>query len=262
MKCSLCDAPGVNKLTCPLNPEARNPDPTKHRAGSAAAAALSSPAGLKIKAKIRPASATTIKPPAPASATTIKPPAPASATKPLAPAPASATTIKPPAPASATKPPPPAPASASHYSADELEDIEADMVRLSLPDTPVKYEPIDENISAQCASCYKYIKVGKWNSYLGMSEIDFYDNMSRFCTTCANLIATQYQKDVLHNRKRYKGYHSPGPLGQATIIAHGNKDGYYNHTMQEGAKFWSSAGERRRTESSMSALRAAPSPPK
>ena len=30
VKCSLCGAEGVSKTTCPLNPLAKNPNPSKH----------------------------------------------------------------------------------------------------------------------------------------------------------------------------------------------------------------------------------------
>ena len=29
-KCSICGSPGTSKLTCPLNPNAKNPNPSKH----------------------------------------------------------------------------------------------------------------------------------------------------------------------------------------------------------------------------------------
>ena len=29
-KCSICGSPGTSKLTCPLNPDAKNPNPSKH----------------------------------------------------------------------------------------------------------------------------------------------------------------------------------------------------------------------------------------
>ena len=30
VKCSLCGAEGVSKTTCPLNPNSKNPNPSKH----------------------------------------------------------------------------------------------------------------------------------------------------------------------------------------------------------------------------------------
>ena len=30
VKCSLCGAEGVSKITCPLNPNSKNPNPSKH----------------------------------------------------------------------------------------------------------------------------------------------------------------------------------------------------------------------------------------
>ena len=30
VKCSLCGTEGVSKTTCPLNPQAKNPNPSKH----------------------------------------------------------------------------------------------------------------------------------------------------------------------------------------------------------------------------------------
>ena len=29
-KCSICGSPGTSKSTCPLNPNAKNPNPSKH----------------------------------------------------------------------------------------------------------------------------------------------------------------------------------------------------------------------------------------
>ncbi len=229
---------------------------------------------LKPVAPLMPAAKPVVKPVAPAAKPAVKPvaplmPAAKPAVKPVAPLmPAAKPAVKPVA-VKSDIPAPPVFAKAPtkyQYTQAELDEMEADMVKLSLPSLPVTYEAIDENIGTHCALCYNYIKVGKWTSAIGsvgakMSEIEFYDNMEKYCASCANLIATQYQTDALHNRKRYKTYHE-GPLERKTILTHGNKDGYYNHTMQEGAKFWSAAGGRRKSESIIAALNALPSPPK
>ena len=64
--CSLCGSPGTTKATCPLNPNAANPNPAKH---PLAVSALSPP--VKVTGK-RTAPPPTPKPPAPIP----KPPAP------------------------------------------------------------------------------------------------------------------------------------------------------------------------------------------
>ena len=288
MPCSVCGAEGTNKSTCPFSPGS-NPNPAKHNShplpgkGSVNAGvvvAVKVPAKLKPVAPLMPAlkplaplmpALKPVAPLMPAAKPVVKPVAPAAkpAVKPVAPLmPAAKPAVKPVA-VKSDIPAPPVFAKAPtkyQYTQAELDEMEADMVKLSLPSLPVTYEAIDENIGTHCALCYNYIKVGKWTSAIGsvgakMSEIEFYDNMEKYCASCANLIATQYQTDALHNRKRYKTYHE-GPLERKTILTHGNKDGYYNHTMQEGAKFWSAAGGRRKSESIIAALNALPSPPK
>jgi serine/threonine protein kinase len=48
LKCSLCGAQGTNKSTCPLNPNAKHPDPKKHRSSPV------KPAAVKLKSmKVR-----------------------------------------------------------------------------------------------------------------------------------------------------------------------------------------------------------------
>ena len=132
------------------------------------------------------------------------------------------------------------------YTKEELQDMEVDFLRLSLPSVPVIFKPINDNIGIQCAHCYNYIKVGAVGSK--KQESDFYQNMANYCQNCGNLIAAQYQTDVKNTINRYKTYHSGSTVDLKTILTHGNKDGYYNDTMYKGAKFWSTVGDRRKAQ--------------
>lgn len=50
-KCSLCGSPGVSKLTCPLNPKAKNPNPSKHPLAKKSSTTLTLPSS---KSKVLP----------------------------------------------------------------------------------------------------------------------------------------------------------------------------------------------------------------
>jgi hypothetical protein len=140
------------------------------------------------------------------------------------------------------------------YTQAELDEMDGDIVRLSLPDVPIIRQPIDVNIGTHCDACYKYIK-NKWTSGMKMTEIDYYNNMKAHCGKCASLISAQYQVDQKNNNNRLKGYHKGNLIDRDTILAHGNKDGYYNSTMHHGATFWADVGERRRIDSTLNALK-------
>ena len=63
-KCSICGSPGTSKLTCPLNPNAKNPDPNKHplakskmssaKKTKSPTTTLTLPSSIKSKSKVKP----------------------------------------------------------------------------------------------------------------------------------------------------------------------------------------------------------------
>ena len=206
MPCRLCGAEGTNKSTCPFN-KLSSPNPSKHNS--------------------KPLITDTEEPLVPAHVSASLPVSGASL-------PVSGASL------------PIVPSTKYKYTKEELQDMEADFLRLSLPSVPVIFKPINDNIGIQCAHCYNYIKVGAVGSK--QQESDFYQNMANYCHNCANLIAAQYQTDVKNTINRYKTYHSGSTVDLKTILTHGNKDGYYNNTMHKGAKFWSTVGDRRKAQ--------------
>ena len=75
--CSLCNSPGTNKLTCPMNSESKNPNPIKHPL--ATARAVSPPARAAQRAVLLPARAAQRAPSPPARAAQRAPSPPARA---------------------------------------------------------------------------------------------------------------------------------------------------------------------------------------
>ena len=63
-KCSICGSSGTSKLTCPLNPDAKNPNPSKHplakskmssaTTSKSPATTLTLPSSIKSKSKVNP----------------------------------------------------------------------------------------------------------------------------------------------------------------------------------------------------------------
>ena len=63
-KCSICGSPGTSKLTCPLNPDAKNPNPSKHplakskmssaKKTKSPTTTLTLPSSIKSKSKVKP----------------------------------------------------------------------------------------------------------------------------------------------------------------------------------------------------------------
>jgi hypothetical protein len=196
--CSLCGASGVNKSTCPLNPECANPKPLKHKAATAAlygpaSAATQTP--IKIKVDIKP------KPAAAASPSVVPPMA---------------------------------------FPNDKRmqQEFEADWIRLMLPSVPKTHEAISAELSDTCQTCHKLIR---WNPLTPQDKIKRWLNINSICEKCANLIGDQYKKDISNNtQSRYKQHHKIGTNPSIDeIVAHGTKEGFYNATMYDGARFWS-----------------------
>ena len=206
--CSLCGAPGVNKVTCPLNPQCATPKPLKHNVkvkGKGKASGTTELTKIKVTAKPK-----TVHVPLPAAG--LQQPTPVAS-------------------ASAFQPPP----LAFPNDRRAQQEFEADWIRLMLPPVPKTHEPISAELTDACQTCHKLIR---WNPVTPQDKTKRWINIHSICDKCANLIGSQYQRDAV--KSRYKQYHKSGTNPTLDeIIAHGGKESFYNATMHDGARFWS-----------------------
>lgn len=223
MTCTICGAEGVTKLTCPFNPDATNPKPQKHNTTRAGAGAAVGVAQLpKIKAKLK---------------------------APATPAPVFSVGS--------------AEVEAQRLFPGDLKmqsEYVADMVRMELPRVPVddtaskviqqQQEKLRQTRTTMADRCQRCLKAVSARDILKDAD---WIGVSRVCAECHQLIGALYHdSDFKEPYNRYHRQSSGLPVDQ--FLAHGARDGYYNDTMYEGAKFWEGAASRR-------AVRAFPSVP-
>lgn len=219
--CSICGAEGTNKSTCPFNEDAKNPNPTKHNATP--------------KSKAKPIATAKVKP--------VKPVKPIATTKPK---PVKPSGPKAPVPTEDDDPETKY-ATAVAYAKKHIKDPKkqkeyvADVMGLMLPAVHIDAtHPTEvrarENTKKQkkvqdmCELCMKAISLkdgpgkNKWES------------IATICEGCYGAIAEYHTVDP-HMRSKYKRYHK-GQLPLETLKQHAKRDGYFNATMYDGAKYW------------------------
>lgn len=237
VKCSLCGAIGTNKTSCPLNPDAKNPDRSKHNVGSAASGTAT------YKPSVASGSGSG------SSKTLVKPKVPSTVVKPKVPS----TVVK---PKMVTPKVSVAGATSDPYDMSEIikeaeqlwpgnkteQDIYvAAYLDVVAPRAGVKYSKISKELIENCDKCYNYIKLRNMQPKPG-GDFEFYNNTNTVCQQCAQLIANQYHKDVsdgitgkdMRYKKNYKGRITP-----ELTLRYGKGDGkYFNQAMHDGAVFW------------------------
>lgn len=234
MGCSICGAEGATKQTCPFNPGASNPKPRKHNASP-------------LKASPKPVSgmAVAVKPPVKKIKAVIKRPAEQDQSK---------SKLKPRAAGidldtvsqEAKRLFPGDQATQQQYVADLLS---MDMPRAPTDDivskaAKQKQRKIQEKkamVADRCARCLQAVRARglvKDHQWFGVSQV---------CEECHRGIG-----DLYHNtdvKDPYRTYHRGAAVPVDQLVSHGAKDGYYNGTMYEGAKFWANAAARRAASS-------------
>lgn len=238
VRCSLCGAEGVNKTSCPFNPDAVNVKPEKHNKKPLPGIPIPKPtAGKPTSTKPTAGKPTSTKPRIniPASGTVVVKPS---------------TTIKIKKPSKPEKPSKPAqgigyaPDIVSEDSAIQAQ-YEADYLDLTMPKVPVKQIPIDKSLTDRCSNCVKLINArDKPHLWGGRKDYEIYDAIREYCGQCTNMIAEQYKRDLKAGKKRYKKYHI-GPVELSELNKHASKESFYNATMYEGAKHWSNTAAKR-----------------
>lgn len=236
MGCSICGAEGVTKTTCPFNPSASNPKPTKHNRVPRGADSGPSGAGAGAGAGAMTAQ------PKPKLKAKIKKPSSASAS-------ASAASA----------------AGATGFNMKQLQqeaealfphdpktqaDYMSDYMGVAMPRVPRDdvvsraHEEVQRALQQKraamaknCAQCVKGVKLNKM-----IKDPAHWLNLSRICDACQRDIGELYHDKNF--KEEYKSYHR-GNLPVDQLVAHGSKSGYYNGTMYTGAKYWTDIAARR-----------------
>lgn len=248
MRCSICGAEGVTKQTCPFNPEATNPKPLKHNP-----VPLSSKVKAKAKASPGTSTAVAVAPPK-IKAKIIKPlpkPKPKAKAKAEAKPETSSISIE------------AAEAEARRMFPGDFEtqqEYVTDILKLDMPHVPKddevskvflqrkdKLKQTRIAMADRCQRCLTSIKAR------GMLKDADWFTVGHLCAECHQHIGTLYHNTDF--KEPYKRYHRGTELPVDQLITHGAKDGYYNATMYDGAKFWAEAAGRR-------AIKAFPKVPK
>jgi hypothetical protein len=226
VRCSLCGSEGTNASTCPLNPNAKNPNREKHPAAASSSAASSSVASSSVAVAAATPKLQLKKKPA-ASAST------ASAASAVSVAAISA--------------------DAKRQFPDDKEMQEsyvADMLGLSLPKV-ITGDKVDQAHKARmeqiaqekkgmrdmCAKCLSAIKSRNLHK-----KAENWFAFANVCEECHRHISNLYHNPEF--KEKYRAYHKGALLPVQTIEKYGAEDGYYNSTMYQGAKHWSDVAGR------------------
>lgn len=213
MPCSICGAEGTNKSTCPLNPDAKNPNPAKHQASATG----TKPIKPKAKAKPKP--------------------------KPKKP--------KAPAPEEEDEDPVTKHAAAVAYAKKHIKGIKkqeeyvADVMGLMLPEVHIDAtHPTEvrarenakkqEKVRDMCELCMRAI------SQKDSPAKNKWEAIARICEGCYGAIA-EYHKVDPSVRGEFRRYHK-GQLPLEVLHKHAARDEYFNATMYDGAKYWHKIG--------------------
>jgi hypothetical protein len=223
MPCSLCGANNVNALTCPLNPNAKNPKPSKHN--------IVTSSGEQIKATLKSVATPTMK---------IRATPKAVAKQLYVPI--------------TTDP-------ALLFPGDLAmqQEYEADVMSL----TPAGREATRvvklqkdrvqshlASIKTNCEACHKAIQLRE-----SIKDPLIWSKYATLCQTCHEEITKLYQSGLPTSKNGYASYHKGNTLPGATIVRNGGKNGFYNETMKTGAEQWQHT-------MTMRAIKSMPSPKK
>lgn len=236
MPCSLCGAQGVNILTCPLNPEAKNPKPLRHNVAAQATGQPQRPIPPSVSAATRiPASASTLV--KPMKQLKIK-------AKPKTADPKFAQTAE--------------SFARREFPGDVARQQEyiADAIRLAMPDVPVgdKIDRLDrerkakvaahqEAIKNNCMRCTAFIQK---RGLIKDNDATRWSQVGTACQECQRAISALYHADLPGSKVGYNRYHTGQTLPVDTLPYLS----YYNGTMYKGAEDWAA----RAVEKSLKAL--------
>jgi hypothetical protein len=134
--------------------------------------------------------------------------------------------------------------------ASRLDEYEADLIQLDCPTVPFdalsisleqEKKGLKDSITENCGECYKFIK---GRNMIKSDDDCRWQYMSTVCHNCEEAIGKYYHKKYV-DAPEFKTYHKGTGPDIDGLMAHGNKQNYYNGTMYTGAKHWKAVAARR-----------------